>query len=99
MPENNAPLDTYANPASIDPCKKLLRKEAGEILEKALKKLPMKLCEAVKLRDVEGLTYQEISNQLEVPEGTAKSRINRGRRQLVKYLTPHRAAFQICLSG
>lgn len=94
MPENNAPLETYPNPTATDPFKKLLRRETAEILEWAFKRLPMKLCEAVKLRDVEGLTYQEISNQLEVPEGTAKSRINRGRRQLAKFLTPHLTLIQ-----
>lgn len=93
MPENEAPLQTFPNPTAIDPFKKLLRRETAEILDRAFKRLPFKLCEAVKLRDVEGLTYQEISEHLEVPEGTAKSRINRGRKQLAKYLSPYLAAF------
>ena len=41
---------------------------------------------AVVLSDVEGLSYQEISDMLSVPVGTVKSRLFRGRRQLQKVL-------------
>ncbi len=42
--------------------------------------------EAVILRDIQGLTYEEIAEILGIEEGTVKSRINRGRAQLQKYL-------------
>jgi RNA polymerase sigma-70 factor (ECF subfamily) len=42
--------------------------------------------EAVILRDIQGLSYEEISEILGVNEGTVKSRINRGRAQLQKLL-------------
>ena len=42
--------------------------------------------EAVILRDLEELTYEEIGEVLKVPEGTVKSRINRGRVELAKLL-------------
>ena len=38
------------------------------------------------LRDIEGFAYQEIAQMLEIPEGTVKSRINRGRIELAKAL-------------
>ena len=38
------------------------------------------------LRDIEELSYQEIVDLLEIPEGTVKSRINRGRIELAKIL-------------
>ena len=48
--------------------------------------IPEKLREAVILRDLQGLTYQEMANQLALPEGTVKSRINRGREELTRLL-------------
>jgi RNA polymerase sigma-70 factor (ECF subfamily) len=60
--------------------------ELGEHLQKALAKLSPDLREAVILRDLEGLDYSEIRQVLEVPEGTVKSRINRGRIELARVL-------------
>jgi RNA polymerase sigma-70 factor (ECF subfamily) len=41
---------------------------------------------AVMLRDIQELTYQEIADRLQVPEGTVKSRINRGRTELARQI-------------
>jgi len=60
--------------------------ELGGHLQKALAKLSPDLREAVILRDLEGLDYNEIQRVLEVPEGTVKSRINRGRIELARIL-------------
>jgi RNA polymerase sigma-70 factor (ECF subfamily) len=60
--------------------------ELGVHLQKALAKLSPDLREAVILRDLEGLDYHEIQQVLEVPEGTVKSRINRGRIELARVL-------------
>ena len=38
------------------------------------------------LRDLQGLSYQEMADQLKLPEGTVKSRINRGREELMRLL-------------
>ena len=65
----------------------LLRADLGVELKAALERLPEAFREAVWLRDVEELTYQEIARILEIPVGTVMSRISRGRRQLVQQLT------------
>ena len=52
----------------------------------AIQKLPDSFKDAVLLRDVQGLDYEEISEILKTPLGTVKSRINRGRARLAKML-------------
>jgi RNA polymerase sigma-70 factor (ECF subfamily) len=64
----------------------LAGREAGELLQAALQRLSPELRETVILRDVEELEYREIAQVLNVPEGTVKSRLNRGRAELVKVL-------------
>jgi RNA polymerase sigma-70 factor, ECF subfamily len=65
--------------------------EASRFLQKGIEALSPELKEAIILRDIEGMTYQEISELLGVPEGTVKSRINRGRIELAKLLMKRRA--------
>ncbi|GBD86894.1 ECF RNA polymerase sigma factor SigW [bacterium BMS3Abin03] len=57
-----------------------------EIIQKALLKVKEVYREVVILRDVQGLSYEEISEITGLNEGTVKSRINRGRAQLQKLL-------------
>ena len=56
------------------------------LLRQALQGLPGTLRTAVVLRDLQELSYQEIADQLRLPEGTVKSRINRGRLELARQL-------------
>lgn len=60
--------------------------ELSEAIQMGLAQLSPELREAVILRDLQGLEYREIAQVLEVPEGTVKSRINRGRAELGKWL-------------
>jgi len=55
-------------------------------LRQALETLPITLRTAVVLRDLQELSYQEIAERLGLPEGTVKSRINRGRIELAHQL-------------
>ena len=55
-------------------------------LRQALESLPITLRTAVVLRDLQELSYQEIADRLGLPEGTVKSRINRGRIELAHQL-------------
>lgn len=64
----------------------LAGREAGELLQAGLQKLSPELREAVILRDLEELEYREIARVLDVPEGTVKSRLNRGRAELARVL-------------
>ncbi len=56
------------------------------LLRQALQVLPVTLRTAVVLRDLQELSYQEIADRLGLPEGTVKSRINRGRLELARQL-------------
>src|SRR5271163_2321831 len=64
----------------------LAGREASELLQAALQKLSPELRETVILRDLEELEYREIAQILNVPEGTVKSRLNRGRAELARVL-------------
>src|ERR687890_2572969 len=55
-------------------------------LRQALEMLPITLRTAVVLRDLQELSYQEIADRLHLPEGTVKSRINRGRTELARQI-------------
>jgi RNA polymerase sigma-70 factor, ECF subfamily len=57
-----------------------------QLLRTALDMLPPTLRTAVLMRDIQELTYQEIADKLAVPEGTVKSRINRGRSELARQI-------------
>ena len=64
----------------------LASREAGEVLQTALQRLSPELREAVILRDLQEMEYREIALVLSVPEGTVKSRLNRGRAELARVL-------------
>lgn len=66
-------------------------REAGEMLQAGLARLSPDLREAVIMRDLQEMEYREIAHILKVPEGTVKSRINRGRVELGKWLKRHQA--------
>lgn len=70
----------------------LAGREAGELLHGALKKLSPELRETLILRDLEEMEYREIADVLGVPEGTVKSRLNRGRAELARLLKRHKVA-------
>ena len=72
--------------ASGNPYRQLEERDRRSLVRGALAQLPDKLREAVVLRDLQGLTYQEMADQLALPEGTVKSRINRGREELSRLL-------------
>jgi RNA polymerase sigma-70 factor (ECF subfamily) len=61
-------------------------RERRELLQEGLNKLSPDLREAVILRDLNDLDYDEIAGVLGVPQGTVKSRINRGRLELARVL-------------
>lgn len=62
-------------------------KETQKLVQDALQKLSPELREAVILRDLQDMDYRDIASSLNVPEGTVKSRINRGRTELARLLS------------
>jgi RNA polymerase sigma-70 factor (ECF subfamily) len=67
---------------------RLGREQIRQMVTEAIEKLPVKYREAVVLRDIEGLAYDEIASVLRIPGGTVRSRINRGRLMIKDYLMP-----------
>jgi RNA polymerase sigma-70 factor (ECF subfamily) len=59
-------------------------REASDLVQKGLQLLSPELREAVILRDIQRLDYREVAEVLDVPDGTVKSRISRGRRKLAQ---------------
>ena len=78
---------TLARPSVIDsPQAALEQRDRVALLRAALDTLAPSLRTAVMLRDIQELSYQEIADRLGVPEGTVKSRINRGRTELARQI-------------
>ncbi len=71
---------------SAEPTKQVEDRERKELLQAALGRLSPDMREVVILRDLQDLDYAEIAQILGVPEGTVKSRINRGRLELGRIL-------------
>ena len=65
------------------------RRERTRLLRAAMQKLPEDQRIILVLREVEGFSYQEISEALELEPGTVKSRIARARARLAELLTEH----------
>ena len=78
--------------ASVRPDDAVAGQEASEILQATLQKLSPDLREAVILRDLQEMEYREIADVLQIPEGTVKSRINRGRMELGRLLRKQKLA-------
>ena len=68
------------------PHSQLEQTDLKNLVKLALAELPPALRQAVVLRDLQEFSYQEIADQLGLPEGTVKSRINRGRLELARQL-------------
>jgi RNA polymerase sigma-70 factor (ECF subfamily) len=84
--EDAQPLSEQIPDQSAPPDAHVRSREVSESVHAALAKLSPELREAVILRDLQDMDYREIAAVLKVPEGTVKSRINRGRAELARLL-------------
>ena len=84
--EDTLPLSERIQDHGAPPDSRAQSQQVGEVVQRALQKLSPDLREAVILRDLQDMDYREIATVLKVPEGTVKSRINRGRAELARLL-------------
>jgi len=79
---------------SDEPAGKAEQRERQAIVHSALARLPEDFRAIIVLYDINGLSYQEISDTLQIPLGTVKSRLNRARHALRDELEPHLELFR-----
>jgi len=79
-------LEPEGLPSSESPEDYVLRREIGEQIQKGLASLPSEQRLAVILSDIQGLSYEEMSQVMDCSLGTVRSRLSRGRAQLRDYL-------------
>jgi len=71
---------------SADPHRDLEQRNIQRRVDEEIRKLPKVFREVIILRDIQELSYEEVSSILKIPLGTVKSRVNRGRLRLQKRL-------------
>jgi RNA polymerase sigma-70 factor (ECF subfamily) len=82
-------LSSEAGGVAPDPVQTVVDRLTDEDFRKALDGLAEEYRTAVVLYDLQGLSYQEVADSLEVPIGTVRSRLSRGRKILQKSLWRH----------
>lgn len=75
--------------AHAGPLRLLLQQGESDIVRQAIEDLPADFRETIVLRELEGLSYKEISTVTQAPVGTVMSRLARGRKRLEQTLSPH----------
>jgi RNA polymerase sigma factor (sigma-70 family) len=89
--ELDAPFDEEAHGVEGDNPETILLEGADrQMLKEALEELPLEFREAIVLRELEGLSYKEISAVADVPLGTVMSRLARARKRLQLRLSVRR---------
>ncbi len=82
---------------SVDPEQLVSQLEASVEVSSALEKVPAKYRAPLILRELEGYDYEEIAQILDIPRGTVKSRLNRGRSLLETALKRARSASAVAI--
>lgn len=75
------------------PYQQLEQKERMRLLHAALKQMKDEYRQLIVLRDMQGMSYEEIAEALSLSLGTVKSRLNRARNELAKILHKHAELF------
>lgn len=87
-----ADAERYASGAALQaqssPERELLTEEIGHTVAQAMAQLPEDLYTAITLRELEGLSYEQIAQAMDCPIGTVRSRIFRAREAVEKRLRP-----------
>jgi RNA polymerase sigma-70 factor (ECF subfamily) len=82
-PEPNQQIADAETPEAL-----LASKEIAAAVNAAMEALPVELCQAITLREIEGLSYEEIAQALDCPIGTVRSRIFRAREAISARIKP-----------
>lgn len=81
--EEGEPLRDINTPESV-----LLSKEIAETVNSTIEKLPEELRKAIQMREIEGMSYEDIAQAMDCPIGTVRSRIFRAREAIAEQLRP-----------
>lgn len=84
-----ANLGLLSSQVDASPSRSLLRRELGEKLEEALAQLPEKHRAILLLRELEGMSYEDLSRTLEIPKGTVMSRLFHARAKVQRLLSSY----------
>ena len=84
-----SPLRFEPRDAGLSAEEEMLGRERQEAVRRCVASLPPKYRGAIVMKDMEGLTFDEIANILDCPESTVKSRVMRARRMVLKRLEPY----------
>lgn len=84
-----ADLGLLSSQLDASPSRTLLRRELGEKLEEALAQLPEKHRAILLLRELEGMSYEDLSRTLEIPKGTVMSRLFHARAKVQRLLADY----------
>ena len=84
-----ANIGALGSQLGTNPQKSALRKELAEKIEEALQQVPEKHRAILLLREVEGMSYEDLSRTLEIPKGTVMSRLFHARAKVQKLLTEY----------
>ncbi|MGB8330226.1 MAG: sigma-70 family RNA polymerase sigma factor [Polyangiales bacterium] len=77
------------NMTDANPGKAILRRELGSAIEAALQDLPEHHRAVIVLREIEGMSYEDMAETLEVPKGTVMSRLFHARKKMQTALAPY----------
>lgn len=88
MDEEDDPEDRLMTQDISTPESELLSKQVAYAVNEAVQALPVELRQAITLREIEGMSYEEIAEAMACPIGTVRSRIFRAREAIAAKLRP-----------
>ena len=89
MDTSEANIGALGSRLGTNPQKSALRKELAEKIQQALEAVPEKHRAILLLREVEGMSYEDLSRTLQIPKGTVMSRLFHARTKIQKILSEY----------
>ena len=82
-------MHTHSNQSQPSPDEVVIQQELKESVQCAIRKLPPDMRAVIVMREMDGMSFKEIAEVLEQPEGTVKSTVFRARKRLRELLRPY----------